>query len=155
MLAMHSFPGDQDIDATVRLADLDDTAPTRDVIAWDWRAGTATRLGPNDEIGGVLSREGWSYHVLAPVLPTGLAVVGDVERFVPAGDARIEVAATDTGARVVVKGAGEAVTLTGWADAAPTVDGAATSFDPATGIWEAAVQVPSRGWAAVEVVAAV
>ena len=29
------------------------------------------------------------------------------------------------------------------------------SFDPATGIWEAAVQVPSRGWAAVEVVAAV
>lgn len=155
VVAMHSFPGDQEIDATVRLADLDDAAPEGEVVAWDWRAGTATRLGPHGEVGGVLAREGWSYHVLAPVLPTGLAVIGDVDRFVPAGDARVEVSASDAGARVVVKGAGESVTLTGWAESAPTVDGVSAAFDPATGVWRTTVEVPPRGWTLVDVEAAV
>ena len=77
-----------------------------------------------------LPREGWTYLVLAPVLPSGLAVIGDVDLFVPAGDARIEVSELPDGARVVVKGAGEVVTVTGWAPSAPAVDGHEVAHDP-------------------------
>jgi hypothetical protein len=103
-------------------------------------------------------------------------VFGDVTRFVPAGDARIEVDTVEDGAaaRVTVKGAGETVTITGWssspvaalyAGGAPgavgVVSPAAEEDDPAaalevnhdssTGIWAVSVDVPSRGWATIDV----
>ena len=107
-----------------------------------------------------LDREGWAYLVLAPVLAGGIAVVGDTSRFVTAGDARLEVAPLDDGpgVRLVVKGAGETVTVTGWAASAPSASTRSASstpvpveHDPATGVWTLDVGVPSRGWATVEV----
>jgi hypothetical protein len=83
------------------------------------------------------------------VLPAGFAVIGDVTKFVPAGDARVEVTATGDGARLVVKGAGEAVTITGWAERAPSAADLPVDHDPATGIWTTTVAVPDRGWTTV------
>lgn len=92
--------------------------------------------------------------MLAPVLPTGLAVIGDTTKFVTAGDARIEVTATDGGARLVVKGAGETVTITGWSERAPAAgDRLPVDHDPTTGVWTIAVTVPERGWATVDLTA--
>ena len=80
-----------------------------------------------------------------------LAVIGDVDKFVPAGDARIEVVEHDEGVRLAGKGAGETVTVTGWASASPsTVDGPPVDHDPETGVWTVDVDVPSRGWTTVE-----
>ncbi len=87
--------------------------------------------------------------MLAPVLDSGLAVIGDVTKFVTAGDARIEVSETSTGARLVVKGAGERVTITGWADGAPSSPDATVAHNPSTGVWTLDIDVPDRGWANV------
>ena len=159
VVAMHANPGDEPISGEIRLESLSrprgrcrgptesESSSPADFVAWDWRKGTATRLAPDATIPVSLSREGWTFHVLAPVLGSGLAVIGDVTKFVTAGDARIEVAETSTGVRLVVKGAGETVTVTGWAEVAPTSPDAIVAHDPSTGVWTAAIDVPSRGWA--------
>ncbi len=121
------------------------------MVAWDWRAASAARLGSDASIGVSLDREGWTFHVLAPVLASGLAVIGDVTKFVTAGDARVEIAPTPTGVRLVVKGAGELVTITGWASAPPTSPDGPVAYDPSTGVWTTDVDVPRRGWATIRV----
>ena len=45
------------------------------------------------------------------------------------------------------KGPGETVTVTSWADFAPTSPHAIVTHDPSNGVWTAAIDVPSRGWA--------
>ena len=161
VVAMHTHPGDDRIDGEIRLGSVlgSDRSPPPsgrpdpsprgavDLVAWDWRTRSATRLAPDATIGVSLGREDWSFHVLAPVLASGLAVIGDVSKFVTAGDARVEVSATATGARLVVKGAGEVVTITGWAEAPPTSPDGDVTHDPTTGVWTTVVEVPSRGWA--------
>ena len=112
--------------------------------------GLAQRDGDTDSahdatIPVSLGREDWAFHVLAPVLDSGLAVIGDVTKFVTAGDARIEVSETSTGARLVVKGAGERITVTGWADVAPSSPDAMVAHDRSTGIWTLDIDVPDRG----------
>ena len=161
-VAMHANPSDEPISGEIRLASLRrpgngeaiQTGPERsggDVVAWDWRNGTASRLGREATIPVSLDREGWVFHILAPVLGSGLAVIGDVAKFVTAGDARMEITETPTGVRLVVKGAGEAVTVTGWAETAPTSPDADVLHDPSTGVWTLVVEVPSRGWATLVV----
>ncbi len=147
VVAMHAQPDDDPITGEIRLTSLG----VGDVVAWDWRTGTAMRLTADATIGVSLGREEWTFHVLAPVLTAGLAVIGDVSKFVTAGDARIEVSPTATGVRLVVKGAGEVVTITGWADAAPTSPDGAVAYEPATGVWTTDVEVPNRGWTTVTV----
>jgi hypothetical protein len=84
------------------------------------------------------------------VLPAGLAVIGDADVFTTAGDARVEVTAIDDGVRLVVKGAGETVTITGWAERPPTAGDLPVDHDGTTGVWTVDVSVPERGWTAVE-----
>jgi hypothetical protein len=163
VVAMHAHPGDDPIAGEIRLTSLfgsDGTARVQqglenrsssDVVAWDWRAGTATRLDPNATIPVSLGREGWTFHVLAPVLASGLAVIGDVTKFVTAGDARIEVFETSTGVRLVVKGACEVVTVTGWAETTPTSPNGIVAHNPSTGVWTYDIEVPRRGWATLMV----
>jgi hypothetical protein len=115
-------------------------------VAWDWRNATATRLEPGTTIPFSLNREGWTFHVLAPILRSGLAIIGDVSKFVTAGDARLEVFETSVGVRLVVKGPGETVTVTGWAEVTPTSSDATVAYDPTTRVWTAAIDVPDRGW---------
>jgi len=157
-VAMHANPGGEPISGEICLASLrrpEDGGASQtnrerrsagDVVAWDWRNGTASRLGPDATIPVSLGREGWAFHILAPVLGSGLAVIGDVTKFVTAGDARIEIAEAPTGVHLVVKGAGEAVTVTGWAEVAPASQDAEVVHDASTGVWTLVVEVPSRGW---------
>ncbi len=154
VVAMHTYPSDEPVRGEVSFAELGSDAPEGPVMVWDWRARAVTRADAGSTIGVELPREGWWYGVAAPVLPAGLAVFGDVAKFVPAGDARVEISATASGARLVVKGAGETVTITGWAAAAPESSDGPLRFDRSTGVWELDVTVGARGWHVVEVRAA-
>ena len=152
-VALHANPSGGSIEEEIRFAELGESAPTGDVVVWDWRHATATRMGADGTWPVSLGPEQWTYLVLAPILAPGLAVIGDTSKFVTAGDARIEVAVVDGGVRLLVKGAGEIVTVAGWAPAAPTVAGGPLDHDAATGVWRVEVEVPRRGWATVEVAA--
>ncbi len=146
---LHATPTDDVIAGTVRFGELGDSAPVGDVICWDWRAGTATRLGADAMFDVTLAREDWAHFVLAPVLPGETAVVGDVTKFATAGDARIEVFGDESvpnGLRLVVEGADETVTITGWSRREPHSPDADVHFDAETGIWQVDVSVGSRGW---------
>ena len=157
-LAMHANPSDDTIAGEIQLEALSrhesgaqgrsDGTPwtAADVVAWDWRNATATRLEPDATIPFSLNREDWTFHVLAPILSSGLAVIGDVSKFVTAGDARLEVFETSVGVRLVVKGPGETVTVTGWAKVIPTSPDATVAYDSTTRVWTAAIDVPDRGW---------
>jgi hypothetical protein len=90
---------------------------------------------------------------VAPLLSSGIAVFGDVSKFVTAGDARVVVSERDGGVRMLVKGAGERVTITGWATEAPVRRDGDVHHDAATGIWTTVVHVPARGWTTVELAA--
>lgn len=161
-LGMHTNPGDAEVSGEIVLAELGDSAPTGDVVIWDWRTGTVTHGGPKSRMPVALTREDWTYFVVAPVLASGrLAVVGDVSKFVPAGDARMEVGAGDRDSvRITVKGAGETVTLTGWSSVPITATtgfagGISTELevvrDRDSGVWTLQVEVGTRGWANVQV----
>ncbi len=121
------------------------------MIVWDFRERTATRLGADGQWPVRVPREEWTYLVLAPVFGHDFTVIGDTSKFVTAGDARLEVFPAAQGADLIVKGAGETVTVTGWSATTPTVDGTPLDHDARTGVWTLAVDVPSRGWARVEV----
>jgi hypothetical protein len=163
LVAMHAHPGDDSISGEISLASVSgnegvtgvESSPENrgltDVVAWNWRAGTATRLAPDATIPVRLEREGWTFHVLAPVLASGLAVVGDITKFVTAGDARIEVSDMSDGVRLVVKGAGEVVTITGWAEATPTSPDGLVRHNSSTGVWTIDIEVPRRGWETITV----
>lgn len=156
VLGLHTNPSDDRLEGEIVFAELGESTPTGEVVVWDWRTNTATHLA--DPLGAdgrwpvSLAKEDWAYLVVAPVLAAGrLAVIGDVDKFVPAGDVRIEVTETDDGVRLLVKGAGETVTVTGWAAKAPiAADDSAVTHDEATGVWSVTVEVPSRGWNTVE-----
>ena len=151
VLGLHCNPSDDPVSGEVAFDRLGEASPAGEVVAWDWRARTATRVAAGASWPVSLPKEGWAYLVLAPVLSSGIAVIGDVDLFVPAGDARIEVSEVPGGARVTVKGAGEVVTITGWAPSAPMVDGQPVDHDAETGVWQVQVEVPSRGWATVDI----
>ena len=87
LFVAHCAASDERIVAEVPLDSLDDSTPTGEVIAWDWRAGTATRLAADASIHVDLGREEWTYHVLAPILSDGIAVIGDVTGLLPMQEA--------------------------------------------------------------------
>jgi hypothetical protein len=150
VVGLHANPSDEPVTGDIAFAGLGASAPAGEVAAWDWRAGTATRLPRDATWPTTLPREGWTYLVLAPVLPAGLAVIGDTSKFVTAGDARLEVIATDTGARLVVKGPAESVTITGWAERTPDAGELPVDHDPDSGVWTIVVDVAERGWVTVD-----
>ena len=150
VMTMRCSPGDTATTGLVRLAELGDSSPTTDVIVWDWRRRTATRLASDGTWSATLAPEEWTFHVVAPILDCGIAIIGDTSKFVSAGDARMVVSATPGGLRVVVLGVGELVTITGWSEYAPTRTDGDIRHDPATGVWTADVDVASRGWTLIQ-----
>lgn len=161
VVAMHANPAEEPISGEIRLSSLqnpitnqgevDDEGSVNTFVVWNWRTGTAERLPADATIPVFLEREDWTFHVLAPVLPSGIAVIGDVTKFVTAGDARIEVFNTAGGVRLIVKGAGEFVTVTGWAETTPISPDRTVTHDPSTGIWTIGIEVPTRGWTTIAV----
>lgn len=159
LVALNCRPDDRSVHDHLVLTELGAASPTGRVMAWDWRTRTAFPLEPDDGWDVDLGAHDWAALVLAPLIVPGLTVFGDVERFAPAGDARLTMAPIPDGVRVTVKGADELVTITGWASGPPTVAESPTSptsvvahrWDHATGIWEAEVRVDPRGWSSIEV----
>jgi hypothetical protein len=92
-----------------------------------------------------------SYYVAAPIGPSGIALLGDLGRFVSMGAQRIG-SVIDTGAvQVTIRfGAGErSVTLSGYADAAPRVSAiggraSAVSYDAANQLFHVVLSPTSR-----------
>ncbi len=64
---MHGNPSDDEIDRVVAFDDLGVSEPEGDVIVWDFRARTATRLGADGQWRVRVRREEWTYLVLAPI----------------------------------------------------------------------------------------
>jgi hypothetical protein len=143
---------EQRLDETVDLAGLGAAAPQGPVACWDWRTATATRLEPNGRWPIALDPLEWDLRVLAPILPAGIAVIGDPTRYATAGDARLaSVEATEHGVRFTVLGAGEVVTIVGWAEHRPvTASGLEVRWNAP--VWRVQVPVPPTGSASVELV---
>lgn len=153
---MRCSPGEAPTSGRVALAELGASAPTGEVFVWDWRRGTGVRMPAEGSWDTTLSAEEWTFHVVAPVLDGGIAVIGDVSKFVTAGDARLEVDAGPGRVRLTVKGAGELVSITGWSEQPwCRTDGHPVDHDSGTGVWSTSVAVPERGWVHVDLVAAV
>jgi hypothetical protein len=99
-------------------------------VVWDWRRRTAALVDRGGGWDVELGPHEWDFRVVAPLLADGVAVVGDADLFVTAGDRRLSQVAPD--GTVVVAGApGEAVCLVGW---------------NAGAVVERVVVVPDRGW---------
>jgi hypothetical protein len=151
VMAMRCSPGETPTTGDVALADLGDSRPTGDVVVWSWRTHTARRTGPGATWTVTLAPEEWTYDIVAPVLGCGLAVIGDASKFVTAGDARMVVREHGGGVSLTVLGAGERVTITGWAPVAPSRPDGDVRFDAGSGVWTTDVDVPARGWTTVRV----
>ena len=93
--------------------------PRGEVVVYDWRAGTFARAPADGAIEETLAYQTWSYRVLCPLLPGGVALFGDVSKFATMGDRRIAGVELREGAlRCEVLGApGEHVVLSGCARA--------------------------------------
>lgn len=58
------------------------------VYAYDWRTGHGERITAQDTYRMVF-QQGWDYAVIAPIGPSGMALIGDTAQFVTAGKCRI------------------------------------------------------------------
>jgi hypothetical protein len=85
-------------------------------VAYDWRGGTAWEVGETLELPAADHLYEVRYVVLAPILPNGLALIGEPARFVTLADRRFT--ALEVGADaidVTLAGApGEEVSLLAW-----------------------------------------
>ena len=92
------------------------------VYAYDYFAGTGQLMDPSDVIQKQISGDAL-YLVMAPVGPSGIAILGDADQFVTMGKKRVAGLWDQGAARVVVTFAeGEASrTITGYSPVAPVV----------------------------------
>lgn len=129
---------------SVRLSKLGVRGP---VFAFDWKARAGKLLGPEDTI-EMTFESGWAYAVLTPLnAASGIAMLGDVEKIVPMGRARISATAQHGAATQVTvqfaSGEGPRA-ISGYAKAEPkihTIKGAVSNFhyDAASHLFSALV----------------
>jgi hypothetical protein len=107
-----------------------------------------------------LEPQAWDYRILCPVLPGEIAVVGDVSRYVSAGDARLRgVRATEGGlAFEALGGPGECFEITCWSARPPRgvrvldpTGGRSLEVRWEGGLFQIPVDVGDRGWLRVEI----
>lgn len=158
LVSLNVFRGNEPLRARLALADLGALAPREPLLAFDWRRGRGEPLAPDAGFDLELAPLGWDYRVLCPLLPAGLAVVGDPERYATAGDRRLsDVRATPQGAAFTLLGApGERVRIVGWAERRPAGARAAgrplsLDWDEAASLWRFEQALPDEGRLAVEV----
>lgn len=118
---------------------------------YDYFAGTAKRLGAGDDFSSHLGKKAGAFYVVAPVGKSGIAFLGDKDKFVGTGKQRITSLQDERGKLTVglTLAAGEkSVVLHGYAAAAPKatvlagVDDA-LQYDPATGHFTIEVKADS------------
>jgi hypothetical protein len=106
---------------TISPADLGIDGPA---YFYDYFAGTGTRLEKDKPLTGQVGASGVIYYVIAPVGPSGIAFLGDKDKFVSAGKQRV--ASLKDGpdgleAEILLAPSESHVTLHGYADKAPQV----------------------------------
>lgn len=97
---------------------------TGPVFVYNWFKKTGHVAGAGTDIRGHLKPLGWKYYVESPVLPCGIALLGDTSLFASMGKQRI--AAVHSGRRamdVTVKAAPQetSVTISGYAKSKPKI----------------------------------
>jgi hypothetical protein len=168
-VALHAHRRDVPLRFGIALSELPEARGP--LVVWDWRRGTCERLA-GDRLAFDLAPGDWDYRVLCPLLPAGIALLGDPLRYATAGDARLaEIRATPQGVAFDVLGApGERVEIAGWSArplAAPRVESASPHpllraaeaepslrRDAASGQFRLQLVVPPRARLAVELAAA-
>ena len=151
-------------DALVSLESVGEDRPgTERVAVFDWRRGRVEVIPTDGAFEIALEPAGWDYRVLAPVLPGGIAVIGDPALYACAGDTRIaDVEFDRDGVTVTVLGAGERVRIAGWSEHpivarawAPATGTRAleSTHDAATGAWELGLDVSDAGWVKLHIAA--
>jgi hypothetical protein len=166
VVGIHVWRGEDPIVYRFDLADLGPLRPEGPLLVYDFRRARAERVeasgaAPAWEV--ELEPLAWDYRILCPVLPGEIAIVGDVSRYVAAGDARLrDVRATESGLVFEALGSpGECFEVTGWSAQPPR---AARAMDP-TGdrplrmrcegdLFRIPIALEDRGWLRVEVDAA-
>ncbi|MBM4372146.1 MAG: hypothetical protein FJ098_10860, partial [Deltaproteobacteria bacterium] len=104
----------------------------RRYVVYDWVAGTAAELAGPFTLPPMPHLYDYAFLVLAPVQENGLALLGEVAKYVPLADRRFrEVTVTPTGFDLVLEGVpGEEVSVLAWdADAGAPVGPVAVNLD--------------------------
>jgi hypothetical protein len=127
------------------------------VYVYDYFAGVGQIAGAYDTIQKPVSGDAL-YLVLAPLGPSGMAILGDTDHFVTMGKKRVSGFTDDGAARVTVSfGAGEtSVTITGYSPVAPNVmaiEGSVglVAYDSATHLFRVPVTVGKAGSATIRI----
>lgn len=119
----------------------------RDAYVYDTRSRGARRLAASDAVSLVLAPTESAYFVVTPVSRAGIALFGDVDKFVPDGRKRIAALSDEPGrltASVIFAPQEHSVRLFGYATRQPTImarEGAVgeVTFDRRTGRFEVSV----------------
>jgi hypothetical protein len=168
LVALHAHRGSEPLRFALALGELGELAPREPVLAWSWRSGACERIEPHGALQYQLAPGDWDYRILCPLMPGGIAVLGDPARYATAGDARLRaVRPTPDGVAFDVLGApGEEVEISGWSERPlgparlragephpllPDCDGEAPlERDAGSGRWRLRLAIPARGWVRVE-----
>jgi hypothetical protein len=163
LVGIHVWRGEAPIVYRFDLQDLGPLRPEGPVLAYDFRRSHAERVEASDSACAWevdLEPRAWDYRILCPILPGEIAILGDVSRYVSAGDARLrDVRATGSGVVFEALGApGESFDITGWSARPPR---AARSLDPKDGrplavrqhgvLFHIPVTLGDRGWLRIQV----
>jgi hypothetical protein len=158
LVSMNAWRGARPLRFRLALADLGPLAPSAPLLAWDWRRGRGAPVAPDGGFELELAPLDWDYRVLCPLLPGGLAVVGDPSRYATAGDRRIaRVRTTPGGVAFDALGApGERVRIAGWSERRPRTaraDGRSLplAWDGGASCWGLELAIGASGSLAVEV----
>jgi hypothetical protein len=110
------------------------------VYAYDYFGGKGQVLGPADAVQKAIAGDAL-YLILAPVGPSGVAVLGDLDQFVSLGKKRVPALTDDGTAQVTVAFAqGEASrTITGYSPSPPAVAAVEGSIGPVS--WDRATRL--------------
>lgn len=120
---------------------------SRDAYVYDTRSGSARHLAAGERFAFRLAPGATAYFVVVPVAHSGIALVGDRDKFVPDGRKRIAALSDEPErltAKVTFAAQERSVHLFGYAARAPLVEaGSGTagkvSFDPASGRFDVEV----------------
>lgn len=131
---------------------------TGDVYVYEYFGGTGSRQAAGQAISRQVDSQG-SYFVIAPVGASGIALLGDLSRFVSASKQRVTSIADDGQITATLEMLpGESVTLSMYAAAAPVISASgatvdAPSFNSATGLYSVNVTAGGSAEATIRIAA--
>jgi hypothetical protein len=137
-----------------------------DACVYNYFAGTGVLVSEGNpysyDTTAADNTNGGTYHIVSPVGPSGLALIGDTDKFVPLGKKRIAQLTDDgTLSATVVFAAGEtSVMLLGYSPTSPSVvvsqgSGGLVSYNPTTHLFTASVSPDVTGTAVIHILTSI